>query len=414
MIKDVNNEASADSEENLTDMPAQRISITGLTLGVVAIGVEGLVLSPVLNDIAKAFGTDTIHAGWSVSVYGLTLAVVAPIIGLWGNRVSRKATMSVGLWLFVIAGILCALSSSFWMLLAARAACGAAAGAFLPSCYAYVGDNTPYADRGRVMGRVMAGWSIALILGIPLGSLIAQFWGWRTTFVAVSLLGSVAACLVARMPGIENLSAISQRSISLNAPRFLSGDVPRLLLVNFLDMLSFYGIYTFLGIAVRERLNVGSGVFGLFVLCYGIGLLLSTMNARILDRFGKEKILMRALAMLALVLLMLAPATNHPIALAACMLAWGGMQGIAQTGTATIVTQASEDARVFAMACMSCTTYMAVAMGSLGGGFLLNAYGFGMLAFSGALSALSAYLLFRGFFLRSSRKTDLGMQCCRD
>ena len=61
------------------------------------------------------------------------------------------------------------------------------------------------------------------------------------------------------------------------------------MLVNFLDMLSFYGVYTFLGVVVLERLSVGSGVFGLFVLCYGVGLMLSTMNARVLDRFGKEK-----------------------------------------------------------------------------------------------------------------------------
>jgi DHA1 family inner membrane transport protein len=362
----------------------------------VAVGVEGLVVSPVLHDVATAFGTSPAQAGWAVSAYGLTLAVVAPIIGLWGDHISRKTTMTTGLCLFVIAGLLCALSTTFWMLAAARAACGAAAGAFLPSCYAYVGDSTAYAERGRVMGRVMAGWSVSLILGIPIGGAIAQIWGWRATFVAVSALGCVAAFLVARMPSVAP-QRVPGLSVTTAASLVFSNGVPRLMLVNFLDMLSFYGVYTFLGVVVLERLSVGSGVFGLFVLCYGVGLMLSTMNARVLDRFGKEKVLMPALALLGILLLILIPATYQPVALAGCMLIWGVLQGIVQTGTATIITQASDKARGFGMACMSCTTYMAVGLGALGGGWLHSTHGFGALALAGALAALLASLVLHGY-----------------
>ncbi len=375
------------------------LSITGLVLGIVAIGIEGLVISPVLSDLARDFGADAAQSAWAVAVYGLALAVTAPVVGLWGGRLPRKMVMSAGLMIFVVAGLLCAASWSFAMLVAARALCGAGAGAFLPSCYAYVGDCTPYEDRGRVMGRVMAGWSLALIAGVPLGSWAGELWGWRATFVGVGALGAVALCLVMRLPTAVPPAAAANagHSFRQDAMSIWCSSVPRLLLVNFLDMASFYGVYTFLGVVVRERMGVGSAAFGTLVLCYGLGLLVSTMNARLLDRLGKERTATGALMLLVLVFVALPPVTANAALLAACMLAWGLLQGLTQTAMATLLTQAGGSARSFATACMSCTTYLAVAVGASGGGVLLQAHGFTALSWAGALCALTASLiLYRG------------------
>lgn len=370
------------------------LSITGLVLGIVAIGIEGLVISPVLSDLARDFGADAAQAAWAVAVYGLALAVTAPAVGLLGGRLPRKMVMGAGLMIFIVAGLLCAASWSFAMLVAARALCGAGAGAFLPSCYAYVGDCTPYEDRGRVMGRVMAGWSLALIAGVPLGSWVGELWGWRAIFVGVGALGTAALCLVMRLPtAVPPAAANAGHSFRQDATSIWRSNVPHLLLVNFLDMASFYGVYTFLGVVVRERMGVGSAVFGTLVLCYGLGLLVGTMNARLLDRLGKERTATGTLTLLVLVFVALPPATANTALLAACMLAWGLLQGLTQTAVATLLTQAGGSARSFATACMSCTTYLAVAMGASGGGVLLQAHGFTALSWAGALCALTASLI---------------------
>ncbi len=374
-------------------------SIACLVLGIVAIGIEGLVISAVLSDLARDFGADAAQAAWAVAVYGLALAVTAPVVGLWGGRLPRKVVMGAGLATFVVAGLLCAVSWSFSMLVAARALCGAGAGAFLPSCYAYVGDSTPYEDRGRVMGRVMAGWSLALIAGVPLGSWIGELWGWRATFAGVGALGIVALLLVMRLPTAVPQVSVGQvqGSVRQDAMMVWRSNMPRFLLVNFLDMVSFYSVYTFLGVVVRERMGVGSAVFGTLVLCYGLGLLIGTMNARLLDRLGKELTATGTLALLVLVFAALPPATGSATLLATCMLAWGLLQGLTQTAVATLLTQAGGSSRSFATACMSCTTYLAVAAGAFGGGMLLDAHGFTALSWTGAGCVLTASLvLYRG------------------
>lgn len=364
--------------------------LAGLTLGVAVIGTEALVISPVLGDIARTFQVSNAQAAWAVTAYGLTLALVAPSVGWFGHRLSRKATLLAGLGTLVFAGLICAWSPVFWILLVGRATCGAAAGAFLPACYAYVGDTTSYERRGRAMGRVMAGWSIALIVGVPLGAAIAQCWGWRATFVVVSGLASLALLLVARLSHVAAAPRLHETSV-------LARGVPLLLAVNFFNVLSFYGIYTFLGVVVRERLGLAGAAFGVVVICYGMGLLVSTLNARLLDRFGQERALTLGLSMLVIQLVLLAPAVGHPWALALAMLLWGVSQGFVQTATATLVTQASGGARGLAMACLSSGSYLAVGLGSLGGGWLLEYSGFTTLALAGAATVSMALLLLRRY-----------------
>lgn len=374
-----------------------RPPIAGLVIGVVSIGIEGLVVSPLLGDIVNDLGVNSGQGAWIVAAYGLALAMVAPPIGLWGGRLSRKVVMGTGLVVFIISGLLCAASTSFTMLVAARALCGMAAGAFLPSCYAYIGDCTPYENRGQAMGRVMAGWSIALILGVPLGSIAGQFWGWRSSFVGVSLLAGIAAFHVMRLPSSGAIQGAGT-SVFRDAVLAMHNGVPRLLLANFFDMASFYGVYTFMGMAFRERLNAGSAVFGGMVLCYGLGLLAGTMNAGLLDRWGKERVTACALGLLVLVFIALAQAIDSMGLLAASMVLWGGLQGLTQTALATLITQAGAQARGFSTACMSCTTYLAVAAGAAAGGTLMETLGFTALCLGGAICALlSSLLLLRGW-----------------
>ncbi|WP_406503645.1 MFS transporter [Streptomyces sp. NBC_00212] len=100
---------------------------------------------------------------------------------------------------------------------AGRALTGLATGAFVPTAYAFVGDQIPYRHRAKAMGIVVSSWSISLVLGVPMRSFLGQWVSWRWTF---GLLSNV--------------------------------------LTTFLNMLGFYGMYTYLGSALQFRFGSGS------------------------------------------------------------------------------------------------------------------------------------------------------------
>ncbi len=364
---------------------------SGLLIGVIAIGVEALIISPILEDISQTFHVTPGVAGWSVSAYGLALAIFSPLFASISERFQREKIMFCGLFTFAIANILCLLSNSFEMLMISRVLSGISAGAFLPNCYSYVADTTAYEDRGRVMGRVMAGWSISLIFGIPLGALTADIFGWRICFLMVTGISLFAALKVAKLR---------------NSRRYFDTQLPSgkfklifhrnnllLLAINFIDMLSFYGIYTYLGEETRTQLESGSSKFGVFVLCYGVGLFLSTTNGRIIDRLGKIATIKTSLLSLFFLLSFILPASIKIwFALAFTMLTWGWFQGFAQTSITTAISETTPNARGIIMATLSCSTYLAVTISSIFGGLIYDFLGFRHLSIAGGVCALTAFM----------------------
>lgn len=365
--------------------------VMGLTLGVAAIGAEALVVSPLLADVARELDATPALIGQAVSAYGLALALVAPLFGLFGAALDRRVLMLGGLALFVLATLGCALAAGPWQLAAARAACGAGAGAFLPACYGFVADAVAYERRAKVMGRVMFGWSLSLVIGVPLGGIVGELGGWRAAFVAVAAGGLAALLIVASTRRIRLPSAAASPA----RPTWkLPAAVGRIFVLTFLNMLSFYGVYTYLGTAIRQTQAVESAAAGLYVLCYGAGLAVSTLRGDLLDRFGKVRALRLALLCLAPTLAVLPVAVPHPLLLAPLMIGWGMLQGAVLTGLTTVLTQASGPARTLATALNSSLTYLAVAVGAELGGLAMDGHGgfaaIGLAAGAANLLALSS------------------------
>ncbi len=339
----------------------------GLTAGVCAVGSEALLLSPVLKDIATEFGRTPSDAGLAVSIYGIALAVVAPFAGLISDRLSRKRALRLGLIVFALGSFAAALAPSFALLLLARACCAVGAALFLPSSYAYVGDEVPFERRAQIMGRVMFGWAGSMVLGVPLGGALSAVIGWRGALGSLAILGLIV------LLALWNLQSHHRPNTATGALRKLAGNFLKLLTnrtillllgVNFLNMFSFYGVYTYLGTALRDQLALGSGGAALFAAFYGLGLGLITANGRIADRIGKPRSLTLALLCLTLILAGMPVAAHQAVTLAGAMFVWGLSQGMVMVSLPSIVTEQSSELRGSVTSLLSCTTYIGVTVGS--------------------------------------------------
>jgi predicted MFS family arabinose efflux permease len=129
--------------------------------------------------------------GWLFSLYALSAALFNLMFGPLTDRYGRVPFLRLGLFLFVILAFLTAQSDSYRDLLWLRAATGLAAGLLSTCTASFVGDYFPYERRGRIMGFVLSSYFAALIFGVPLSSLIAQSWGWRTVFLMSSVIAIV-------------------------------------------------------------------------------------------------------------------------------------------------------------------------------------------------------------------------------
>ncbi len=349
-------------------------------------------MSPMLDDIGKSLDTSPGGLGVAVAAYGVSLAIAAPLLGLYGQLFDRLKLMLFGLALFVISTLACSIAWEGLVLTAARAACGVSAGAFLPSCYAFIGDAVPYEKRAKVMGQVMFGWSLSLVVGVPLGGLVGQALGWRMTFLVVAAAGAIAFAVLL---GFAKRYAGARKAGSMCAVTQWRQPVSVLFIfgVTFFNMLGFYGVYTYLGTAVRQVQDVGSAGASAYVLFYGAGLAFSTLRGDILDRIGKIRVLQSAFFLLILVFFVQSVVIEQPVLLAMLMCIWGILQGAILTGLNTILTQQAGASRGMAAALNSSLTYAAVALSALLGGLVIDTpSGFSQICYAAAFLSLLSWL----------------------
>ena len=126
----------------------------------------------------------------------LGVAVGGPIVSAFTAHVERKRLILIYTAVFVIAYVGCALAPNIWLLLAARLLASLVHGAFFGAAMVVASSLVPDHRRGFAVGLVLAGLTVANVLGVPIGSAIGTAFGWRMTFWTVAAFGIVSFLLV--------------------------------------------------------------------------------------------------------------------------------------------------------------------------------------------------------------------------
>ncbi|MER5831938.1 MFS transporter [Streptomyces sp. NPDC002130] len=363
------------------------LPVLALMAGIFTVGSEELVVSPLLVRMATSFDTTVGVMALSVSVYGATTALGALLFAPLGDRVSRRLSLSIGMAVFILGTVLCAVASGTGVFFTGRALAGLAAGAFVPTAYAFVGDQIPYEHRAKAMGILVSSWSLALVLGVPMGSFVGQWVGWQWTFGLLALLGALVLSAMLRIGG-ERRPGSEGRATPREVPEpspgwtrsaaraFFAPRVPTYVLATFLVMLGWYGMYTFLGTALEYRYGSGSSLTGVMILLYGAGFASSFVTGRFADRLGKERVLTVTLAGLVPALVGVPLLIHWTVPLAACLFGWGILQSLAVTLLSTLLSECSQRHRGTILAFYSLATNLAVAVGAAALAPLFTAHGF--------------------------------------
>ncbi|MFH8993203.1 MFS transporter [Streptomyces sp. NPDC017940] len=386
------------------------LTVLALMAGIFAVGSEELVVSPLLAPMAESFDASVGVMALSVSIYGLSTAVGALLFAPLGDRVSRRLSLALGMTVFILGTVVCAVAAGTGMFFTGRALAGLATGAFVPTAYAYVGDQIPYEHRGKAMGILVSSWSLSLVLGVPMGSFIGQWAGWRWTFVVLSFLGALVLAVLLRVDGrrspahAEEASGQSAQGWTRSAARaFLAPKVAVYVLVTFLVMLGWYGLYTFLGTAFRDHFGARSSLTGIMILLYGLGFATSFVTGRWADKLGKERVLTAALAGLVPALAGVPLVTEWTVLLVVCLFLWGVLQSLAVTLLSTLLSECSERHRGTVLAFYSLATNLAVALGTALLAPLFTSYGFSAVGWACASITLIAFGLSAWMHVRGKR-----------
>ncbi len=151
--------------------------------------MDFMVMMPLGPQFLRLFAISPQQFGFLVAIYTFSAGISGLIAVFYIDRYDRK-TLLLALYAgFILATLLCALAPGYELLLLARAAAGAFGGVLSATVFAILGDAIEPSRRGSATGLVMSAFSLAAVLGVPVGLYLAQHGNWRAPFLLVASLG---------------------------------------------------------------------------------------------------------------------------------------------------------------------------------------------------------------------------------
>jgi len=334
-----------------------------LILGIAVVGSNSLALSPILTDVAYSLSATPVQVARANAAYGGATAVSALLFGPAVDRVGARRILVAGFAVMTLAMLASAAATGWAMLAAAQGLAGLAAGTVLPATYAYATVAASPGREAETMGRVLAGWSISVIAGVPLSAFIAGTAGWRASYILLAVLLAGVSAGFLRLRGSSATARASAGDMSLLQALRTPG-VPALLIICFAYMTAFYGVYAYLGDHLRQALGASSGTAGLVVLAYGVGFGLAGFGDRMVDRLGPSHLLPFVLGTLALVYGLMIPAASNLVALGAMAFCWGLANHFGLNIIVLLLGRASEERRGAVLALNSAVSYVGALVGA--------------------------------------------------
>lgn len=151
--------------------------------------VDFMIMMPLSSQLMAVFAIQPAQFGVLVSSYSIAAGVSSLLASSLGDRFDRRHALLVSYVGLLVATLACAYSNSYELLLIARVVAGFFGGVLSSIVLAIVGDVFPPHKRGKAMGVVMLAFSLAAIVGVPLGLFISNHFSWQTPFSFISYAG---------------------------------------------------------------------------------------------------------------------------------------------------------------------------------------------------------------------------------
>lgn len=247
------------------------------------LGMSEFIMVGILPDIAVGLKVSEVTVGNLVSLFAFVYAPVTPLGSALSARFPRFATHMTLIGVFLAGNLLCAFAPNYAVLMAGRILIALVSGTLVAIAMTYAPDVTTDTFRTKFIAWVFSGFSIASVVGVPVGTWVANAFGWRWAFHLVNALTVVLIIgMVAVLPRNSHAAKIGF------LPQFrLFFD--RRIQLGVLDVVcgaaASYVFYTYLTPIMRDEVHVPEQYLSVGLVIFGAACLWSNLyGGKLADR----------------------------------------------------------------------------------------------------------------------------------
>ncbi|QGQ97331.1 MFS transporter [Paenibacillus psychroresistens] len=239
-----------------------------LSFGGFVMGTAEIIVAGILGMIVKDLNVSVGLAGQLVSIYAAVFAIGSPILISLTAKVERRKLLLLSFAVFIIGNLIAYFSPNFTVLIVSRIVLASSASIFTVVALT-VGSNLVAPEkRGNAIGIIIMGFSTSLVVGAPLGTLIGEYWGWRSVFIFIAILAVFAMigiyAFIPKLAGQEPVSFKAQFKVLKNK-RIISG-----LLITFFWMIGYQLMFTYISPFLQNSAGLNTNMISAALLVCGI------------------------------------------------------------------------------------------------------------------------------------------------
>lgn len=238
------------------------------------VGTSEFVIAGILDMVASDVGVTVAAAGQLITVYSLSYAIGTPILIAFTAKMDRRKLMLIALAMFIVGNLVTISTTGFAMLVGARIILAVGTGVFMVVALTLAAKIAQPGKQGSAIATVLLGFNLALILGVPLGRVIASFYDWKIIFAGIGVLSLIATfVLLMTIPRSEGETPVPIREqlSLLKTPRISVG-----LSIGFFWILGYTIIYTYISPFLLTITGLSDRMVSIGLFAFGIASLLGS------------------------------------------------------------------------------------------------------------------------------------------
>ncbi|UYO03372.1 MFS transporter [Paenibacillus sp. PSB04] len=367
------------------------------------VGTSEYIVSGILDKIADSMGITVVAAGQLITVFSLTYAIATPVLMALTARWDRRRLMITALGIFVVANILSFVLPGYELLLASRILMALGAGMVVVTALSIAAKIAPEGKQAGSLATVIMGFTASLIIGVPLGRMVAAAFGWKAVFIGIALLGIVAMLIISvtipRIQGDAHVPLRQQFSLLKN-PKVALG-----LSISFFWLGGYSVAYTYLSPYLLQISGLQESLLSTALLAFGIASLVgSKVGGFSADKKGVTFTLLSGMTLHVIALILLSLAGHSAFAVFAILILWSFAAW--STGPAqqyNLVTIKPESSGVM-LGLNQSMMQLSMAAGAGIGGLVVSGVSLSAVTWIGAVGVLVAMLALLGLNQLSARR----------